>query len=195
MLVYRFKINFEEQDGFSRELDLLSGQYFEDFHQAITQNLGLDPGMLSSFFICDYKFRKKQEIPLVNVQVAPADEDAIPVPLMSESRLSSFIDDPHQKLLYIYDYLNKWTFYIELIKILPADKNKDYPRINRMEGEVPRELTATPKEIPVVEKPDDFIIPEAEEGYDPEDLAGLEGENEFFENDKDVPFGNIDEEL
>lgn len=195
MLVYRFKINFEEQDGFSREMELLSGQYFEDFHLAITNDLGLDPGMLASFFICDYKFRKKQEIPLTDTQAGSDKEDAPAVPLMSESRLSSFIDDPHQKLLYVYDYLNKWTFYIELLRILPADKNNKYPRLHRKEGEVPRELTATPQQIPGVEKQDDFPFTEEEEGYDPEDLEGLESEKDFFENDKDVPFGNTDEDI
>ncbi len=58
MLIYKFKTSFEDQDDFLREIELRADHTFEDFHQAILGNLGLDPGMLASFFICDHRFRK-----------------------------------------------------------------------------------------------------------------------------------------
>jgi hypothetical protein len=176
MHIYRFKVLFEDQDGFYREFELQSDQTFLDFHLAIVANLKLDPGMLSSFFTCNDHFRKKQEISLVDMDQEPTDGTGKPVLIMEECRLNDFIDDPHQKLLYVYDYLNYWTFYIELLRILPADKDKQYPHLHRAAGEVPRELTATPGAMPEGERSMDLFL--GEDVYDPEDLEHLEGEEE-----------------
>ncbi len=205
MLIYRFKVRFEEQDDFLREIELLADQTFEDFHQALLGNLGLDPGMLASFFICDHRFRKKKEIKLVN-QVNTVehllnqeDENEIDASgkqtVMHKSELKDFIDDPHQRLIFLYDYLNKWTFYLELQKILPEDKAKTYPHISKSEGPVPRELTATPKQIPGVETQMDFSF--HDDQVAPEDISGLDqiDDKDFYNEESDeTPDDLINEE-
>lgn len=139
MLIYKFKIRFEEQEDFLREIELRADQTFEDFHQAILGNLGLDPGMLASFFICDHRYRKLKEIQLVETgpddhpgeeaaeeatdNDKPEDQDKSDGTddieseggslLMHESLLKDHIDDPHQRMLFMYDNLNQWTFYID----------------------------------------------------------------------------------
>ncbi len=206
MLIYRFKVRFEDQDDFLREIELRADQTFEDFHQAILGNLGLDPGMLASFFICDHRYRKQKEIKLVDpgnaadlgtkaehTDAAGSVESGKLV--MHQSELKEFIDDPHQRMIFIYDYLNRWTFYLELLKILPADKTQTYPHFCKTEGPVPRELTATPKQIPGVETQMDFSLDDDEVA--PEDISGLDQINdEDFYNDEssDSPEDIIHEE-
>ena len=56
---------------------------------------------------------------------------------MSKSILKDFIDDPHQKIIYVYDFLNLYTFYLELLKILPAEDKVEYPRCVKSQGELP----------------------------------------------------------
>ncbi len=196
MIIYRFKTSFEDHDGFLREIELRADQTFEDFHQAILGNLGLDPGMLASFYICDHRFRKLKEIQLVdmNPQEPPGEEpDEGEEPpenknntlLMHECILKDYIDDPHQRLMFVYDYLNQWTFYIELIKINPADKSQTYPRFSRTLGPVPQELVATPKQMPGVEPPMDFAYDQGEElPGDLSDYDQIEGADDFFETDQ-----------
>ncbi len=190
MLVYKFKISFEDHDDFLREIELRADQSFEDFHQAILGNLGLDPGMLASFFICDYRYRKKQEIQLNRINSDQSEEEDSPqegnapvnkVLLMHDSLLKDHIDDPHQRLTFVYDNLNQWTFYIELMKIMPGKADRVYPQFSRTVGPVPRELQATPKQIPGVETPMDFsygagLAP-------PEDLSDfdqIEGGEDYY---------------
>ena len=193
MLIYRFKVRFEDQDDFLREIELRADQTFEDFHQAILGNLGLDPGMLASFFICDHRYRRKKEIKLVDHGTITGPEsskkgddessDESSKAVMHKSELKDYIDDPHQRLIFLYDYLNKWTFYLELQKILPEDKQQTYPRFNKSEGPVPRELTATPKQIPGVETQMDFSFDDDEVA--PEDISGLDQiDDEDFYNDE-----------
>ncbi len=206
MLIYRFKVRFEDQDDFLREIELRADQTFEDFHQAILGNLGLDPGMLASFFICDHRYRKTQEIKLIDQgkntaepETSDMDDDerigAETKAVMHKSELKDFIDDPHQRLIFLYDYLNKWTFYLELLKILPEDKQQTYPRFNRSEGPVPRELTATPKQIPGVETQMDFSFDDDEVA--PEDISGLDqidDVNFYNEESGDSPEDLLNEE-
>lgn len=196
MHVYRFRLTFEEQDDFAREIEVGSVQNFEDFHNAITGNLGLDPNTLSSFFITDYRFRKKREISLIdmNPEERPEtfEEDEIEKMLvMKEAILSDYIDDPHQRLLYVYDYLNYWTFYMELLKIVPADPKESYPRIAKSQGEVPRDLTA---KAHLLSGPDlglEFGF--EEDQIDPEDLKSLEGD-EFLDDEGGGSFEEFDED-
>ena len=108
MHIYRFKLTFEEQDDFVREIEVGSEQNFEDFHKAIVDNLGLDQGTLSSFFITDYRFRKKREISLIDMSPEERpetfdEEEEEKMLVMKDAILSDYIDDPHQKLLYVYD--------------------------------------------------------------------------------------------
>lgn len=191
MHIYRFKLRFENQDEFMREIEVRSDQTFGDFHRAIVSDLKLDTGTFSSFFTCNDQFRKKQEISLVDMNPEPEEDGGKPVYVMDKSRLSKFIDDPHQKLLFVYDYLNYWTFYIELQKILPADSSREYPRIFRSEGEIPRELSAKPGALPADEKRIDLSFDE--DVYDPEDLDHLEGEEDLFGGQADNSEG-LDED-
>ncbi len=205
MLIYKFKICFEEQEDFLREIELRADQTFEDFHQAILGNLGLDPGMLASFFICDHRFCKLKEIQLVDMDpAAPPGEDADEEgpeadkgedqadnesegesDLMHESLLKDHIDDPHQRLLFVYDNFNQWMFYIELMKIQRGSYQESYPRISKSRGPVPRELVATPRQIPGVETPMDFSYGDGD--APPEDLSDfdqIEG-GEYYNDETD----------
>ncbi len=209
MLIYRFKIRFEDHENFLREIELRADQTFEDFHQAILGNLGLDPGMLASFFICDHRFRKLNEIQLVEMDpaVPPGEDRDKGEPesdngedhgenegegesdLMHQSHLKDHIDDPHQRMLFVYDNLNQWTFYIELMKIQRGSYQEGYPRISKSRGAVPRELMATPRQIPGVETPMDFSYGDGD--APPEDLSDFDqiegGEDYYDETDPDEP--------
>jgi hypothetical protein len=179
MHIYRFKVTFEDHDDFYREIEVQSDQTFEDFFMAIAENLKIDHGALSSFFICDHKFRKKFEISLIDMDPESDRQGKKTIGVMQNSKLNDYIDDPHQKLLLVYDYLNYWTFYMELLKILPANPQYKYPRFYKSEGETPRELLPLPVDVgPEVADDMDFTF-EQVEGYDPEELEGFEDSDDF----------------
>jgi len=196
MHIYRFKFTFEEQDEFFREFEVRSDQTFEDFHNTIVENLGLERAMLSSFFITDYRFRKKREISLIDMspeerQENPDEEGGEKMLVMKDAVVSDFIDDPHQKLLYVYDYLNYWTFYLELLKILPANPNESYPRVAKSIGDVPRELTAKAHQLLGSDPGLDLGF--EEDQYDPEDLKSFE-EDGFLDEEGGGSFDDFDED-
>ncbi len=193
MHVYRFKLTFEDGDDFLREVEVGSEQTFEDFHFALVENLGLNKGTLSSFFIADSRFRKKREISLIDMQSEemeePVDpEDAQePILEMRDAVVSDFVDDPHQKLVWVYDYLNYWTFYLELLKISLAKEGNKYPKIVKAVGETPPEIKKKDKLHHHVSTGYEFEP--QEEGMDIDDLKAFEDDADFFDEEAD----NLDE--
>ena len=135
MAIYRFKISFEDYDEVEREIDIKSTQTFEDLHRALHRSTGYPAEVSSSFYVSNDFWNKGQEISFL------ASEKKIEqgVSLMDKSKLSSFIDDPHQKFYYIYNFERPFDFHVQLIKIILDEENgKEYPNTFRSIGEAPK---------------------------------------------------------
>src|SRR5690606_41430355 len=77
--------------------------------------------------------------------------DALPICI----RLSKFIDDPHQKFYYIYNFDHPYDFHVELIKILKEEDGKEYPLVFKAVGTVPKQIAAANFPLSAVEDEDD----------------------------------------
>jgi len=135
MAIYRFRISFEDFDEVVREIDIKSTQTFEDLHKAIHRSTGYSAEKSSSFFVSTDNWIKGDEIAYLPNQ-RKIDRG---VTMMEKSKLSSFIDDPHQKFYYIYNFDRPFDFHVELIKIiLETDPNIEYPYLVKSSGEAPK---------------------------------------------------------
>ncbi|MFD0939465.1 IS1096 element passenger TnpR family protein [Pedobacter boryungensis] len=135
MAIYRFKISFEDFDDIVREIDIKTTQTFEDLHRAIHRSTGYNADKSSSFYVSTDNWIKGDEIALL------PNERKINngVTLMENAKLSSFIEDPHQKFYYIYNFERPFDFHVELIKIiLENDPNIEYPFLVKSIGEAPK---------------------------------------------------------
>jgi hypothetical protein len=135
MAIYRFKISFEDFDEVVREIDIKSNQTFEDLHIAIHKSTGYSPEKSSSFYVSTDHWIKGDEIAYLPTE-RKVERGVV---LMEKSKLSSFIEDPHQKFYYIYNFERPFDFHVELVKIiLDADPNVDYPVLVKKLGEAPK---------------------------------------------------------
>ncbi|MFO8068062.1 MAG: hypothetical protein R6U11_10820 [Bacteroidales bacterium] len=191
MHVYRFIVKFEDMIDFSREVDVLADQTFGDIYKLLSENLKLEKNQLASFFICDHNYRKKIEIPLAEAfddlrKKKSLDEDEeeeyVEPVKMHEAALNEFIDDPHQKMLMEYDAVNRWSLYFEMIKIYPSDKQSEYPKIVKSEGEAPRELQA----VKIPKAPESEESKEEEENNVEEDGADERIDDSAFYNEQEI---------
>ena len=186
MFTYKFRMNFEDQEGFSRDIELLTDQTFKDFHKIISENLALDSSIECAFFLCDHRYRKKKQLHQHkpdNLQKEDNSEETNVSPklYMEDCVLSDYIDDPHQKFLYIYDLRREWTFFIELARISPAASGSAYPRIAGSVGGIPVEISRKPIPLP------GLLDEEDDEDEENETMMGVEGgaESVFGEEDLD----------
>ena len=185
MAVYRFKVAFEDYDDIVREIEIQSKQTFEDFHRVIQQSTGYNVEASSSFYVSNDYWIKGDEISYL----PSAKKIDRGVALMDKSKLSNFIDDPHQKFYYTYNFDRPYDFHIELTKILLDDTTATvYPRIVRSVGDAPKPFgTIVP--VPVAdgagEEDFDFLH---EEGLNPEDAS------DFTEIEEVADIPVVDEE-
>jgi len=178
MYFYKFKVTFDDVEDFERNIEILASDNFESFHQILFETMGLSGHELASFSICDAKWNKKQEITLIDMQddsetEAPNYDDEeefstasnLPKFIMKDAVLKDFITDPHQLIIYEYDFINPKVFYIELLKTLPAKENIDYPRCTLSTGVLPK-----PDQIVAALNPDNDFLNEFEDEMDEEDF-------------------------
>lgn len=194
MHAYRFRMLHEDQEDFLRDFDLLAKQTFADFFEIIKQNVNLKGNELASFFVCDANWRKKKEITLINMQdeedESTEDQEdhnprsystkKMPVTEMEKVKIKDVIDDPHQRLIFEYNFLNPVRFYIELFRIIEADNNYDYPLCSKKTGDF---VIHAPSPLPSVD-PDDE-----------EDIAMLNEFDDILNNeDQDDDYIELTEE-
>ena len=191
MYFYKFRVYYDEVEDFVRDIEILSNDNFENFHKILLSSIGLDGQELASFYICDSKWNKQKEISLMDMGDDSEKEDPeyeegdeyslrskLPISVMKDSLLKEFITDPHQHIMYEYDFLNPKVFYIELLKVLTAEEGVQYPRCTNKVKELPKQMKQQPLPNPddgfdeLLEEEDD-MEGGFEEGYDDLDLNGL----------------------
>ena len=187
MAVYRFRISFEDYDEVIREIDIKSNQTFKDLHFFFHSIIGYDPEKSSSFYVSNDQWIKNEELAYLPNQKKIDRE----VALVENSKLSKFIDDPHQKFYYIYNFDKPFEFHVELIKILDNNASIEYPVLFKAVGEAPRIIDSTlgsPDEITGDEDDPNFAEDLDVAIADDEELEGLntdtEGEQEEEEADE-----------
>ncbi|MBP93597.1 MAG: hypothetical protein CMC55_05715 [Flavobacteriaceae bacterium] len=135
-MIYRFRIvldNDTDKDVF-RDIEIRESDTMEDLHNTITQSFGFDGSEMASFYLSDDEWNQGEEISLFDMS-----DGLTPVKLMSRSVLKDTVHEAQNKLIYIYDFLSMWTFYVELAEIVEETEGTDYPNLMFVHGQVPDE--------------------------------------------------------
>lgn len=153
MAIYRFRIEIEDHDNLFREIEIKSSQTFQDLHYSILQAYGFDLKHPASFFYSDDLWHMEDEIAF---ELLPYSQISGASP-MSKVRISDYIDDPHQRFLYVYQSDEGWVFLTELVHIsTDAPKaGENYPRMVKSIGEAPKQYPVKPVFRPI---PDDVPL-------------------------------------
>ena len=183
MYTYKFRLLFDEVEDFVRDYEILAEQTFKDFHNIIQQSIsGLDTQELASFYVCDRRWEKTGEITLIDMEDEGNQENSsayLPKSIMKDAILSNFIDDPHQRLIYEYDFLNLKVFYIELLKTSESDPKKQYPLCTFSSGELPLPVVLSDIEAMQDGEAEGLDEEEMEDYYDEEDFESLSNDIEI----------------
>ena len=154
MAVYKFRVSLEENDDVSRDIDIKSGQTFEQFHIAIQEAFKFDAKHAAAFFVSDDYWRKNQEITLRKEDL-PLEPEEIklgvdPKKLMAETKIAKHIEQPHQRFVYIFDPVAQWSFLVEMVKIIDDNPKLNYPVCSRTHGIAPKQY----KQVPIIKDED-----------------------------------------
>lgn len=166
-MVYRFRIILDSHDDVLRDIEIENNANFEDFHNAISQAFGFGGQEMASFYTSNDLWEQKEEISLFDMS-----EEGIDIRVMRETILEDIVSETETKLIYIYDFLNMWTFLVELADIGESEVGMIYPNLMFALGEIPDE--APEREFMVEKKDGDEGEDEGEIGIDSEDYDNFD---------------------
>ena len=154
-MIYRIRIILDVTEDVLRDIEIEEEATLEDLHHCIIQSFGFLGNEMASFYKSDEQWTQGEELPLESMNEEPSKNEE---PLNKIFTLSQ----PH--LIYIYDFLNLWTFFVELKEIGEKIPGMSYPNLIHSEGEVPEEA---PEKIFDVQETDSFDL--ENEGLEEED--------------------------
>ncbi|MBK5721934.1 hypothetical protein JGH11_13725 [Dysgonomonas sp. Marseille-P4677] len=136
-MIFRFLLLSDEVEGFKREIQIDADATFLALHKAILKSVDYKEGEMTSFFICSDDWEKEREITLVEMDTS-SEEDSY---TMEASLLNDFLEDEHQKLMYVFDYMTERAFFMELREIITG-KNLDEAICSRSVGSPPEQFVS-----------------------------------------------------
>jgi hypothetical protein len=185
-MIYRFKVWFDDDEDIARWLDMKPTNTFKEFHEEILKSINFKDTEPASFYLANSRWIKGFEITLQDMGFDDSDEPKV---LMKDCLIKDFVNDPHQRFIYINDFMQMWTLHIELQRIMEEEKGKTYPRLFKSEGEAPKQQTDFSKLMILDESELDLLAEEliAEKGGRKTDieLVGLDEEDDLDDNDEE----------
>jgi hypothetical protein len=168
-MVYKFRVILDAEEDVFRDIAIMEDDTLEDLHNAIVNAFDFDGQEIASFYTCDDQWNQDEEISLFDTGDIPGEQK-----IMADYQLSGLLDEQNTKIIYVYDFLNMWTFLIELAAIEEVETGETYPSTLFSHGIMPAE--APDKDF------SDSITSEFdydEDGYDEDDLDMLDGGDNF----------------
>lgn len=131
-MVYKIRVILDADEDIFRDLEIEAHNTLEDFHNTITQSFGFLGNEMASFYTCDEEWKQDEEIALFDMSESGTD-----VRLMNETFLEDIINENSPKLIYVYDFLSMWTFFVELADVVEKEDGRGYPNVLFSFGELP----------------------------------------------------------
>jgi hypothetical protein len=94
---------------------------------------------------------------------------------MSDYQLSDLLNQQNTKIIYVYDFINMWTFLVELAAVEEQIAGNFYPETIFSHGEMPDEAMEKNFEADM----HDDIYGEFEDDLDEDDLDMFSGDDSF----------------
>lgn len=163
--VIHFRVLVDYEKDVFRDIEITKDSSFLDLHNIIQEAFGFDNSQMASFYVSNEDWERGQEITLMEVK--EPEEDGEPIWLMNETEISKIILAKDQKLIYVFDFLLMWCFYVDIIAIKEVEDIVILPRITQEFGEAPDQYS----------KSDDIVFDGVEISNDDEDIE----ENELDE--------------
>lgn len=130
--MYKIRVILNTEEDVIRDIAIDSASNLEDLHNVITNAFGYTGDEMASFYRSDETWVQGEEHPLFDMG-----EGADRKVQMSDVSLEEVLQKDNDKLLYVYDFFNMWSFYIELIQSDFDHSNTELPGLLFSLGIVP----------------------------------------------------------
>lgn len=167
-MIYKIRVILDAEEDVFRDIAIESENSLEDLHNVIVNSFGLETGEMASFFTCDDNWSQEDEIPLFDTGDEPGE-----IRTMADFSLDDLLYEKQTKIIYVYDFFNMWTFFVELAAMEEAEIGQSYPQLLYAHGVLPAQ--APEKDF----EGDDDVFSEFEDDLDDDDLDMFGGDDSF----------------
>lgn len=129
-MIYKIRIVLDVKEDVIRTIAIDSKNTLEDLHNTITNVFGFNGQQMASFYRTDDDWNQGEEIPLINMDDSPGALS------MATTTIEQNIEDEGEKLIYVYDFLEMWTFFVEIVEVADSTEDK-LPKLVLTIGDVP----------------------------------------------------------
>lgn len=133
-MVYKIRVILNAEEDAIRDIAIEADSSLEDLHNAITNAFGFDGAEMASFYTSDNEWNQGEEIPLFDME----DETEEKI-TMDQLGLGEKMSAIGSKMIYVYDFFNMWTFYVELIENDLDHPDSDLPFLLFSLGNIPNQ--------------------------------------------------------
>ena len=106
-MIYRITFSCDEGEGFRRVFEADSEASFFELHKAILASVNYPDDQMTSFFMCNDRWEKGQEVTLVEMDSNFEYDNMV----MADTRLSDLIEEQGQRMIYIFDPMFERCFF------------------------------------------------------------------------------------
>ena len=129
-MIYRIRIILDVKEDVFRDIEIEATSTLEDLHHAITQSFGFLGNEMASFYKSNESWHQGEELPLESMENGSN---------MRDEPLNKIFTSSQHHLIYVYDFLNLWTFFVELKETADIISSSSYPNLIYSKGDVPEE--------------------------------------------------------
>jgi hypothetical protein len=186
-MVYKFVLLSDEDESFVREFEFLDTHTLMDFHTQIQDELEFDKSQMASFFMATDNWEKEEEFTLFDMGTGSS--------TMEVAVLEDIIFRKNQKLLYVFDFFNERSLFVEYTGEVKEIEGREYPSCTNSKGVPPKQVIfgGTARKlynniVVSVDDDDDDVEPEVDElflnGDDEETLPDFENIENLNEDEE-----------
>lgn len=133
-MVYKIRVILNTEEDVIRDIAIDASASLEDLHNAVTNSFGFTGEEMASFYRSDETWVQGEEHPLFDMS-----EGVDKKIQMREIVLSDALIRENDKMIYVYDFFNMWSFYVELIQADFDRDNIELPSLLFSLGAVPND--------------------------------------------------------
>lgn len=166
-MIYKIRVILDTKDDVFRDIEIRDKQTLFTLYKGIMSAFSLQGEELASFYVSDTDWSQGKEIPLENMDETMEDET------MADFHIHEVMPEVGSRMIFVYDYMDMWTFSVEVVAIEDKKAVLNYPLTVYRFGAMP--LKAPKRNMEIINLEEDEVIDEEDEDATFEDLD-IDGE-------------------
>ncbi|MFV0305212.1 MAG: IS1096 element passenger TnpR family protein [Moheibacter sp.] len=146
-MIYKIRVILDTKEDVFRDIEVRDKQTLFTLYKGIMSAFSLKGEELASFYESDESWMQGKEIPLENMDDTSSDET------MADFHIHEALPKVGTRMIFVYDYFDMWTFFVEVIAIEDKKAVLNYPLTVYRFGTMP--LKAPKRDMEIINLDED----------------------------------------